>query len=177
MSTIYTYFVSNQNSLLRFSKIFSSLIEPITKINFTVKMVLSSLRKYGNKTQNTLWSVLTLIPFSPTYHWRKLLKSVVTHFLKIKNCCLTSTKISLKNLLEQHFATTIFCLIVSFINKLMGVTIGSPLGQSLAKAFLAHYEHIWLNDCQVDDIFVLFRSPHQLEKFSEYLNTKHANIK
>ena len=29
----------------------------------------------------------------------------------------------------------------------------------------------------VDDLFVLFRSPHHLEKFNEYLNTKHANIK
>ena len=27
------------------------------------------------------------------------------------------------------------------------------------------------------DIFVLFRSPHHLEKFNEYLNTKHTNIK
>ena len=64
----------------------------------------------------------------------------------------------------------------------------SPLGSSLANAFLAHYEQIWLNDCPdefkpvyykryVEDIFVLYRSPHHLEKFSEYLNTKHANIK
>ena len=29
----------------------------------------------------------------------------------------------------------------------------------------------------VDDIFFLFRPPLHLEKFSEYLNTKHANIK
>ena len=29
----------------------------------------------------------------------------------------------------------------------------------------------------VDDIFVLFRSPHHLEKFNKYLNTKHVNIK
>ena len=69
-----------------------------------------------------------------------------------------------------------------------GVAMGSPLGPSLANAFLAHYEQIWLNDCPdefkpvyykryVDDIFVLFRSPHHLEKFNEYLNTKHANIK
>ena len=64
----------------------------------------------------------------------------------------------------------------------------SPLDPSLANAFLVHYEQIWLNDCPdefrsmyykiyVDDIFVLFRSPHHLEKFNEYLNTKHANIK
>ena len=29
----------------------------------------------------------------------------------------------------------------------------------------------------MDGIFVLFRSPHHLEKFNEYSNTKHANIK
>ena len=69
-----------------------------------------------------------------------------------------------------------------------GVAMGSPLGPSLANAFLAHYEQIWLNDCPDefkpvyykrygDDIFARFRSPHHLEKFNEYLNTKHANIK
>ena len=29
----------------------------------------------------------------------------------------------------------------------------------------------------MDDIFVQFRSPQHLEKFNEYLNTKHADIK
>ena len=29
----------------------------------------------------------------------------------------------------------------------------------------------------MDDIFVLFWSPHHLGKFNEYLNTKHANIR
>ena len=29
----------------------------------------------------------------------------------------------------------------------------------------------------VDDTFVLFRSPHCLKRFNEYLNTKHANMK
>ena len=66
--------------------------------------------------------------------------------------------------------------------------MGSPLDPSLANAFLTHYEQIWLNCCPdefkpvyykryVDDTFVLFQSPHHLEKFNEYLNTKHANIK
>ena len=66
--------------------------------------------------------------------------------------------------------------------------MASHLGPSLANAFLAYYELIWLNDCPdefipvyykryVDDIFVLCRSPHHLKKFNEYLNTKHANIK
>ena len=47
---------------------------------------------------------------------------------------------------------------------------------------------MWLNDSldefkpvyykrYVDDVFVLFEFLHHLEKFNEYLNTKHANIK
>ena len=66
--------------------------------------------------------------------------------------------------------------------------MGYPLGPSLANAFLVHYEQIWRDDCPdefkpvyykryVDDVFVLFRSPHHLDKFNEYLITKHANIK
>ena len=66
--------------------------------------------------------------------------------------------------------------------------MSSPLVPSLTNAFLARYEQIWLNDCPdelnpvyykryVDDMFAQFRSPHDPEKFNEYLNTKHANIK
>ena len=69
-----------------------------------------------------------------------------------------------------------------------GVAMGSPLGPSLANAFLCFHEKIWLNDCPedfkpvyyrryVDDIFDLFRSPDHLEKFTSYLNLKHKNIK
>ena len=52
--------------------------------------------------------------------------------------------------------------------------MGSPLGHTLANAFLNHCEKIWLNECPsqfkpvvyrhyVDNIFVLFKS-------KEYLN-------
>ena len=65
--------------------------------------------------------------------------------------------------------------------------MGSPLGPTLANAFLCHFEKQWLSDCPqdfcpniyrryVDDIFVTFKSYEQLKKF-EYMNTKHANIK
>ena len=69
-----------------------------------------------------------------------------------------------------------------------GVAMGSPLGPSLANPFLCFHEQIWLNDCPedfkpvyyrryVDDIFTLFRSPDHLEKFANYLNSKHKIIK
>ena len=69
-----------------------------------------------------------------------------------------------------------------------GVAMGSPLVPSLANAFLCFHEQIWLNNCPedfkpmyyrryVDDIFVLFRSPDHLEKFTNYLNSKHKHLK
>ena len=66
--------------------------------------------------------------------------------------------------------------------------MGSPLGPTLANAFLCFHEQIWLNECPdefkpayyrryVDDIFVLFRSPDHLEKFKNYLSSKCRNIR
>ena len=69
-----------------------------------------------------------------------------------------------------------------------GVAMNSPVGSSSANAFSCFYEEIWLSDCPedfkrvydrryVDEIFALLRSPDHLEKFTNYLNSKHKNIK
>ena len=66
--------------------------------------------------------------------------------------------------------------------------MGSPLGPTLANISLCFHEQIWFNECPdefkpayyrryVDDIFVLFCSPDYLEKFQNYLNSKHRNIR
>ena len=65
--------------------------------------------------------------------------------------------------------------------------MGSPLGPSLANAFLYHHETKWLNDCPnkskpvfyktyVDDIFVLLKRTEHVELFVDYMNSKHKNI-
>ena len=35
----------------------------------------------------------------------------------------------------------------SIYQQIDAVDMGSPLGRSLVSAFLAHYEHVWLDDC------------------------------
>ena len=116
----------------------------------------------------------------------------------IKICCdsLYKNRELLSNISKNQFEKLLrpaLCSNCFFFDGIVyqqvdGVAMGSPLGPSLANAFLAHYEQTWLNDCPiefkpvyykryVEDIFVLFRSPHHLEKFNEYLNTKHANMK
>ena len=68
------------------------------------------------------------------------------------------------------------------------VAMGSLVGPTLANAFLCFYEQIWLNECPdefktvyygryVGDIIVLFHSLDHLEKFKNYVNSKHRNIR
>ena len=68
------------------------------------------------------------------------------------------------------------------------VAMGSPLGPTLANVFLCYHEKIWLQNCPsefkpviyrryVDDTFLLFRSKHHIEKFRNYWNRQHKNIR
>ncbi|XP_069975882.1 uncharacterized protein, partial [Penaeus vannamei] len=68
-----------------------------------------------------------------------------------------------------------------------GVAMGSPLGPTLANAFLSH-EHIWLSNCPipfkplyykrfVDDTFLIFKSQEHGQEFLSYLNSQHPNVK
>ena len=67
------------------------------------------------------------------------------------------------------------------------VAMGSPLGSTLANAFLSHCEKIWLEKCPqeikplfyrryVDDIFVLFESQDRLIKFWDYFSGCYPNM-
>ena len=69
-----------------------------------------------------------------------------------------------------------------------GVSLGSPLGSTLANIFLCHSEDIWLRnfslECKpsyykryVDDMFVLFESETQVESLKNLMNTCHPKIK
>ena len=75
-----------------------------------------------------------------------------------------------------------------FYKQYDGLAMDSPLGPMLANLFLCYHEKIWLQSCPsefkpviyrryVDDTFLLFRSKHQIEKFRNYLNRQHKNIK
>ena len=75
-----------------------------------------------------------------------------------------------------------------YYKQVDGVSMGSPLGPTLANAFLCHHEKSWLQDCPpeykpimyqryVDDTFLLFRSREHAALFLNYLNGKHPNIR
>ena len=75
----------------------------------------------------------------------------------------------------------------SYYKQVDGVAMGSPLGPTLANAFMCYHEQKWLEECPlefkptyyrryVDDIFVMFSKPEHLDRFFDYLNSRHNSI-
>ena len=75
---------------------------------------------------------------------------------------------------------------MAFYTQVDDVAMGSPLGPSLANAFVCHHETKCLSDCPgkfkpvfykryVDDTFVLFKRPEYVEPFVDYVNSKYKN--
>ena len=93
----------------------------------------------------------------------------------------------MKSLLTLATKTSFFIFNNKFYSQNDGVSMGSPLGPTLANAFLCYHEKMWLEETPhqyrplfysryVDDIFVLFDSQNQVHSFQNYLNNKHPNI-
>ena len=141
-----------------------------------------------DKILNILWPVLALSPFFTNIPLEETIKICCDSLYKNQELLSNIHENQFEKPLRDALCNNYFLFHGIIYQQVDGVAIGFPLGPSLTNAFLAHYEHIWLNDCPdefksvyckryVDDIFVLFQSPHHLEKFNEYLNKEHANVK
>ena len=73
-----------------------------------------------------------------------------------------------------------------FYKQSDGVAMGSPLGPSLANFFLGYLETTFFQNnlhfpqfyCRyVDDIFAVFKNEHDIDKFFNYINSVHQNMK
>ena len=91
-------------------------------------------------------------------------------------------------LLKLAKSESLFLFHNNLHKQIDGIATGSPLGPTLANAFLCHYEKLWLDSCPpefkpvvyrryVDDIFALFKSKDYLLLFAKYMNTRHKNLK
>ena len=98
------------------------------------------------------------------------------------------TQSSFYSLLKITMFESFFIFDGKFYEQCNGIAMGSPLGPTLANVFMCHFENIWLENCPahfktivyrrfVDDTFLLFQTKDHVEKFKNYLNKQHKNIK
>ena len=188
MSPFTSHFVWYQNSSYNIAKYLVPILEPIATNKFTIKNSFEFAKEVIEQDSGLYMasldveSLFTNIPLEKTINIS--CDSLFSNEAKIKNFN--------RNDFEKVFKMALQNNVFNFHSKIYkqtdGVAMGSPLGPSLANVFLCFHEQIWLNDCPedfksvyyrryVDDIFALFRSPGHLEKFTNYLNSKHKNIK
>ena len=92
-----------------------------------------------------------------------------------------------RRLLELATFDNYFLFNGTIYNQVDGVAMGSPLGPTLANAFMCHMESKWLKKCPldfkpafyrryVDDCFVIFNSESHVELFLDFINGQHQSI-
>ena len=97
-------------------------------------------------------------------------------------------KDSFCELLATTMSESLILFDQEFYKQHDGVAMGSTLGPTHANVFLCYHEKVWLQNCPsefkpviyrryVDDTFLLFHSKHHIEKFRNYLNCQHKNIR
>ena len=164
------------------------ILEPITTNKFTIKNSFEFAKEVIEQDSGLYMasldvkSLFTNIPLEETINIS--CDSLFSNEAKINNFNRNDFEKLFRMALQNNF----FNFDGKIYKQTDEVAMGSPLGPSLANAFLCFHEQIWLNDCPedlkpvyyrryVDDIFALFRSLDHLEKFTNYLNSKHKNIK
>ena len=124
-------------------------------------------------------SLFTSIPLKETI-------DIAVNLLFEHNLGLNITKAELKKLFEFATSGTYFLFQGTFYDQIDGVAMGSPFGPVLANLFMGYYESLWLNtfrECEIIlfrqyvDVICLFNCESDADKFFEFLNTQHPNIK
>ena len=117
-------------------------------------------------------SLFTNIPPTET------LNLCVQNFNRNQTCVGNLSKSSFYSLLNITMFESFFILNGKFSEQCDGLAIGSFLGPTLEtlENCPAHFKPIVYRQ-YVDDIFLLFRTKDHVEKFKDYLNKQHKNIK
>ena len=174
-----------QTPTYNLAKFLVPLLNPLTKNEYTVKDSFQFAEEIYEQDPTLsigsldVDSLFTNIPLDETIDIcvNQLFENTVEAF----------TNSELKQLLSLATKESYFIFNGLLYKQIDGVAMGSPLGPSLANAFLPYHEKNWLNNCQqgfkpvfyrryVDDIFILFKSNDHLKSFQSFLNSCHLNM-
>ena len=170
------------------AKFLIPILEPLTKNHFVIKDSFSFAEDVKKQPCNLYMAsfdveaLFTNIPLDET------INICVEQLYKRRNMKIKGlSKNQFKNLLELATKESLFIFDGVCYQQTDGVAMGSPLGPTLANIFLCYYEEIWLSKCPqqfkpkyyqryVDDIFLLFNDPSEVNKFEKYMNSRHTNM-
>ena len=169
------------------SKFLVPLLENVAIGPYTIKNSFSFNQEVLQQDSSLVMGSLDVDALFTSIPLDETIKICVEQLFKDKSIVSNLDKKEFHCLLNLACKNALFIFDGVYYNQIDGVAMGSPLGPQLANAFMNYYEQIWLDECPidikprfykryVDDIFILCKSKEQLEKFQNYLNSKHPHI-
>ena len=172
----------------KLSKFLVPIIEPVTTNEYTIKDSFSFAEEVVDYDPQLFMSSLDITSLFTNIPLNETTDIICNELYKNKELINGMDKSVFRELLTLAMNETCFIFDGKLFKQCDGVSMGSPLGPHYANSFLSYHEQIWIEECPneikpfkyrryVDDIFVLCRDREHHEKFMEYMNTRHENIK
>ena len=172
----------------KLAKFLVPMLEPLTTNECTIKdsfTFAEELQSFDSKLVTASFDIESLFTNIPL---QETIDLCVEKLFQDRTHVDNLSKDSFSELLTRTVSESLILFDQEFYKQHDEVAMGSPLGPTLANVFLCYHEKIWLQNCPsefkpviyrryVDYTFLLFRSKHHIEKFQNYLNRQHKNIK
>ena len=170
------------------AKFLVPILKPLTENEYTVHDSFSFASEVSKINAKNLMASLDVESLFTNIPLEETIDNIINDLFLTTDKVHNFEREELKQLLTFAAYESFFIFDGEYYTEIDGVAMGSPLGPTLANAFLCHFEKKWLSECpvdflpsvykrHVDDIFVTFNSYSQLLKFVDYMNHQHPNIK
>ena len=176
-----------QTPTYKLAKCLVPILEPLTTNKYTVKDSFKFATEIVEQDSNNFMGSLVIDSLFTNIPLEETIEICTNNLFKNKDIVHGLKKSEFKDLLSIATKESYFTFNNILYKQIDGVAMGSPLGPSLANAFLTHHEQDWLDSSPleyrplyyrryVDDIFVLFKSSDHLKRFQSYLNSCHVSM-
>ena len=173
-----------QTPTYKLAKFSVPILNPLTKNEYTVKDSFQFAEEICEQDPTLSTGSLDVDSLFTNIHLDETIDICANQLFENTVSVEGFTKSELKQLLSLATKESYFIFNGLIYKKIDGVAMSSPLGPSLANAFLSYHEKNWLNSCPqgskpvfyrryVDDIFILCKSNDHLKYFQDFLNSCH----
>ena len=159
----------------------------MTTNEFTVKDSFHFAEEVVDQQHDLFMDSLDVDFLLTNMHLMETIEICANELFKEPETAVGLSKTEFKELLSMATKESHFLFDGTLYKQIDGMAMDSPLGSTLANAFLVYHQKSWLKNCSleyrplyyrryVDDIFVLFDSAEHLKRFHSYLNSCHLNM-
>ena len=172
----------------KLSKYLVKILEPHTKNSLTAKDSFTFATEVREQSSSLYMASLDVEALFTNIPLEETIDICVEQVFKTEDKIEGLGKEDFRSMLSLATKESFISFNGCFYKQIDGVAMGSPLGPTFANIFLCYHEEKWLNSCPVDikplfyrryvdDIFLLFDKPEQVDSFKAYMNSRHPNMK